>query len=469
MTKEELIEISKKIYNAKYDYSYLPENFKTNDYVDFMYLGLIFKQKVSEHLKGKEPEKTRIRNTQDFINKSKLLWGHNKYDYSLTEFNGCRKKVKIIYKNKIYEQNVINHLSGFKCENCWDSEKFIIESKKIFKNRYDYSLVEYVNFKTPVKIIFNGEVYNQNPEHHLRGNKPENSNLSKKLDKEEFIKRSIEIFGKKYDYSLVEYVNTRTPIKIIFNGEVYEQMPQYHLSGLCPEGLNVKDTESFIYKSKAIFKDRYDYSLVDYKGNDEYIKIIYNGQIYLQKPYYHLRGDKPEKRNYKKTTTEFISISNIVHDFKFNYDKVKYIGANSKVIITCPIHGDFEQIANSHLMGNGCVNCSESRGEKSVAKYLDKNNISYYRQHKFSDCKNIFQLPFDFYLPKYRTAIEFDGIQHYEPIPRFGGLEAYNRLKVNDKIKSDYCEDNYIDLIRIRYDQIDRVFEILKEGLKNKI
>jgi len=51
----------------------------------------------------------------------------------------------------------------------------------------------------------------------------------------------------------------------------------------------------------------------------------------------------------------------------------------------------------------------------------------------------------------------------------FGGLEAYDRLKKNDKIKSDYCEENYIDLIRIRYDQADRIFEILKESLKNKV
>ena len=94
----------------------------------------------------------------------------------------------------------------------------------------------------------------------------------------------------------------------------------------------------------------------------------------------------------------------------------------------------------------------------------------YVRQKKFDGCVGIrYKLPFDFYLPKYRTAIEFDGKQHYEPMEFFGGLEAYNRLKANDKIKSDYCEDNYIDLIRIRYDQIDRVFEILKESLKNKI
>ena len=51
----------------------------------------------------------------------------------------------------------------------------------------------------------------------------------------------------------------------------------------------------------------------------------------------------------------------------------------------------------------------------------------------------------------------------------FGGLESYNRLKVNDKIKNDYCEENFIDLIRIRYNQIDRIYDILNESLRMKI
>lgn len=469
MTKIDLVEISKKIHGDKYDYLYLPEKFKTTDYVRFSYLGLIFKQKVSDHLTGALPEKIRIRNTQDFINKSKLLWGHNKYDYSLTEFKGFRQKVKIIYKNKLYEQTVKNHLDGFKCENCWDREKFIIESKKIFKDRYDYSLVEYVNFKTPVKIIFNGEVFEQKPQHHLRGNHPENCNMNKKLNKEKFIEKSIKIFGKKYDYSLVEYINSKTPVKIIFNGNVYEQKPQYHLAGLYPEGFNVVDTESFISKSKNLFKDRYDYSLVDYKNHFEYVKIIYNGQVYLQRPYYHLRGDKPEKRNFKKTTDDFISICSVIHDFKFNYDKTKYLSASSKVTITCPIHGDFEQVANSHLMGHGCQNCSESIGEKEISKFLNKYKITFDRQHKFLDCKNTHQLPFDFYIPSTRMCIEFDGKQHYEPVEHFGGIKAYEQLKINDKIKTDYCEENYINLIRIKYTQLDDIHKILYDNLKNHI
>ena len=65
--------------------------------------------------------------------------------------------------------------------------------------------------------------------------------------------------------------------------------------------------------------------------------------------------------------------------------------------------------------------------------------------------------------------IEFDGKQHYEPIEHFGGVEAYERLKLNDKIKNDYCEENFIDLIRIRYDQIDRIYDILNESLRMKI
>jgi hypothetical protein len=52
-----------------------------------------------------------------------------------------------------------------------------------------------------------------------------------------------------------------------------------------------------------------------------------------------------------------------------------------------------------------------------------------------------------------RTCIEFDGKQHFQPIEHFGGLKAYESLKINDKIKENYCEDNYINLIRIKYDQ----------------
>ena len=70
-------------------------------------------------------------------------------------------------------------------------------------------------------------------------------------------------------------------------------------------------------------------------------------------------------------------------------------------------------------------------------------------------------MPFDFYVPSINLLIEFDGKQHYEPLSFFGGIEAFEKLKTNDKIKNDYCEDNYINLIRIKYDE-DNIESILK-------
>jgi hypothetical protein len=64
-----------------------------------------------------------------------------------------------------------------------------------------------------------------------------------------------------------------------------------------------------------------------------------------------------------------------------------------------------------------------------------------------------------------RTCIEFDGKQHYEPMDFFGGLKAYESLRLNDKIKTDYCENNYINFIRIRYDKYDSIEEILNNNI----
>jgi len=66
------------------------------------------------------------------------------------------------------------------------------------------------------------------------------------------------------------------------------------------------------------------------------------------------------KRSKNRTFTyiEFINKSNEVHSKKYNYSKVNYINSQTKVIITCKEHGDFEQMPNSHLQGRGCEKCA---------------------------------------------------------------------------------------------------------------
>ena len=100
--------------------------------------------------------------------------------------------------------------------------------------------------------------------------------------------------------------------------------------------------------------------------------------------------------------------------------------------------------------------------EKKVSEFLSNNNIDFIKQYKFDDCKNKLKLPYDFFLPKFNTCIEFNGLQHYFPVNFFGGEERFkNQLKL-DKIKRDYCFTNNIKLIVISYkDNIEDKLKIL--------
>ena len=405
---------------------------------------------------------------EDFISKSKEVW-KDKYDYSLVEYKNIKTKIKIIYNDWIFLQKAEDHLLGKMCELRWDTNRFIFESKKMHGDEYDYSKTVFKNMNTKVILLKNGIEYLQNPSKHLMGRKPERVRILR--SNTDFIDDARSIWGYKYDYSLVDYKGSHIEVLIKYDDVIYRQKPVLHLLGYNCERDIIKNQEDFLRKCYDKHGDKYDYSLVEYTGSQNKVKIIFEGKIYEQKAGAHIHSSGlVEKVILKKTTKQFIKESNEIHNFRYDYSKVNYVNNQTKVIITCSIHGDFEQVSSSHLSGAGCPHCMESKGERKISKFLDQKNIEYVRQKKFDDCIGLrYKLPFDFYLPKYRVAIEFDGKQHYEPMEYFGGLESYNRLKVNDKIKNDYCEDNFIELIRIRYDQIDRIYDILNECLKNKI
>jgi len=404
--------------------------------------------------------------TKEFIDKSKEVHGE-KYDYSLLEYENMKSKIKIIYDGWIFEQKAEDHILGKLCELRWDTNRFIFESKKIHGEKYDYSKCVFKNTKNNVIIILDGVEYLQNPRKHLMGRCPEKN---KKLrSNKEFIEDSRKIWGYKYNYSLVNYKGSFIEVAIKYNNIIYYQKPVEHLSGYKCEKSNIKNTNDFIKKSIERHGEKYDYSLTEYKGIHNKVKILYNGVVYEQKAGAHLYSTGLIENVLKrKDTDEFIKLSNDIHENKYVYDKVKYINNHTKVIIICKKHGEFLQRPTSHLQGVGCNNCSESRGEKKISKFLDINKIEYVRQKRFDGCIGLrYKLPFDFYIPSKRTCIEFDGVQHYQPVEHFGGLKAYESIKINDKIKEEYCEDNFINLIRIRYDQFDEIHQILWNNFKS--
>jgi len=96
---------------------------------------------------------------------------------------------------------------------------------------------------------------------------------------------------------------------------------------------------------------------------------------------------------------------------------------------------------------------------------LRKNNINFEQQYKFDDCKYKYKLKFDFFLKDYNLCIEFDGLQHYKQIKRFGGADGFAKTKIKDKIKNNYCLKNNIKMIRIKYNE--NIFKKLKKIFKS--
>lgn len=296
-----------------------------------------------------------------------------------------------------------------------------------------------------------------------------------KMNNESFIEKAIKIHGYEWDYSLVDYVNTSTKIKIICKKHgIFEQTPNCHLrKRRCPKCHgNMKYTnKTFIEKCEKIWGPKlykkYDLSLIKYKDNKSPIKIFckIHNDFFEQRPDMFLQKHGCDfcGGTFKLTTEDFIKKSKLIHGDSIDYSLVDYKGAHIKVKLICQKHQhEFKQKPYRHLSGCGCPICKLSIGEKKIKNYLDNNKIYYISQHTFENCKYKNSLPFDFYLPKYKTCIEFDGIQHYKIVEHFGGKNTLELNKIKDNIKNNYCKINNIKLIRIPYNKIDEIENILK-------
>ena len=259
------------------------------------------------------------------------------------------------------------------------TEEFIKKAKSIHGNKYDYSKVEYINTFTKVCIICpkHGEFW-QTPNNHLNGQRCPYCFGKIKSTTEEFIEKAKSVHGNKYDYSKVEYVNNRTKVCIICptHGEFWQE-PIHHLNGHgCSKCYgNVKlTTEEFIEKAKSVHGNKYDYSKVNYVNALTKVCIVCptHGEFW-QTPNNHLLGQGCAKcnGNVTKTTEKFIEDAKFVHGNKYDYSKVEYVNNHTKVCIICPVHGEFWQTPKDHLNGYGCKKCGEEISKNSRRFSID--------------------------------------------------------------------------------------------------
>lgn len=350
-------------------------------------------------------------NTNEFVEKARVV--HNgKYDYSTTVYSKRRSKVSIICPiHGVFEQIAEVHLYGSGCPKCAGRGKtttdLISEFVEVHGSKYDYSKVLYTNAKERIEIVCpkHGSFW-QTPNSHLNGSGCSKcayeyrSNLHS-LGVDKFILRSKEIHCCMYDYSLVNYKNSKTKVDIICHKHgVFKQTPTEHLDGSgCPKC-----------------------------GNE---RVGFN-QTY--------------------TMNDFLFFSKDMHGDKYDYSKVVYTNGRTDVEIICPKHGSFAQKPFSHILGTGCPKCAKSVSsdevrlleyvEDWIAKHCDiKPAIVTNRSPDFFPNKQ----HLDIYIPDLKLAFEFNS--KYWHSEKFGRGKEYHWNKFN------WCKQAGVGLLNVWFEE----------------
>lgn len=359
LTTEEFIKKAKEKHGDKYDYSKVDyKNAKEKVCIICKEDGHgEFYQSPGHHLSGCGCPRCygRINTVEEFVEKAKKVHG-DRYDYSKVVYKNNSAKVCIICKKEghgEFYQRANHHLSGIGCPRCGKNfkltkEDFLEKAKKVHGDKYDYSKVEYKNTTTKVCIICKKEghvEFYQTPENHTRGQgcpmcAREFIGNVQRLTTKDFIERSKEVHGDKYDYSKVEYKNNSTPVEIYCKVHGYFcQIPAYHLQGYgCPKcGGTVKlTTEKFIERAITIHGNLYDYSKVDYKNSTTPVEIL------------------------------------------------------------CKVHGYFTQSPSKHLQGHGCPTCGLGFSSDSKLSLLSDSDVEHLSVHQLIELIGQNLLPADF-------------------------------------------------------------------------
>jgi hypothetical protein len=254
----------------------------------------------------------------------------------------------------------------------------------------------------------------------------------RKLTKEIFIEKANKIHNNKYDYSKVKYVNYYTKVIIIcpIHGE-FLQTPNVHLFGHgCRKCANNSisnalkyDINEFIELANKKHNNVYNYDKVIYINN--VTKIIITCPIhgdFTQIPRGHLNGQGCPKCNktYKLTQKIFIKRANKLHKKFYNYDKFIFINVRTKGIIICPIHGEFLQTPNSHINNNkGCPGCGIKKYEETIMK---KYGVKYIFQSEIIKEKS------------YNTTIERYGEIWLKHCPRYNSNSIIYLDLISEKL-----------------------------------
>lgn len=397
-------------------------------------------------------------------------------------------------------------------------EQYITQCKNVHKDYYLYNNSLYNKMSDKIEIICPEHgIFYQKAQHHILGRGCSDCSRNKKITKERLVRESISIYGNIFDYTK-SFFEKRTDVieinHIIFGN--FSQRLDTHIIGKLPDRLkclisiqekikkfksiecsdylnyksnlfqlechehgwfevntskirNIKKIKCSLCENKKYIESiinvnvplKYDYSLINeynFKTKKTKLPIICksHGVFYQQfSNHFYLKQECPKCNGGIKLDLEDIKK-------RTKYEVINY--NNGTIELNCQKHGKF--LKRISKLNQGCPRCgNKSEGERKIRELLSISQTLFEEQKTFSDCKYKRKLPFDFYLPNHNICIEYDGIQHFEPI--FGDNE-FELTKIRDNIKNIFCMSKNIRLLRIPYTDFEKIPEILDQNLKNE-
>lgn len=300
----------------------------------------------------------------------------------------------------------------------------------------------------------------------------------KEYKKRKFIKKLYD--QKNNEYSLIgSYVNlsTKTAFKHNVCGYTWETKPTTLLNskdkvhGGCPKcQYDQKRTSKNEFQQKLDHKFHGEYILdgsPEFCGSNKKTGFIHTkcGTHFVMTAYSIFVNNTSCPKCFLKSVTgrlrvsKDIFIKRLYKKYGDEYtlmEQLPYTGLLDYVYIKHNKCGYIWKVRANHILrDSGCPLCCQSKGEMLVDDFLSKSNYTYKRQFKIKGCKYKKLLPFDFAIfdsnKNLLGLIEYDGIQHFFKFKHFGGNSGFKVRKKRDKIKTDFCRNNKIPLLRLKY------------------
>lgn len=317
-------------------------------------------------------------------------------------------------------------------------EEFIEKCKKKFGGKYDYSECDFINVKTKVIITCPEHgTTEQTPKSHLKGNGCGQCAKDKeRLTLNQFIQKSIDKHGDKYDYKEIIYVNISTKVKIYCKKceNYFYQEPNNHLKGhgckKCSINSQKNTVDGFIKTPQKFIKSN---------GQYKYYYVKSNGTTQIQ------RGISKSK---------FINNAILKHGNLHDYSYVDYIHSRIEILIVCKIHGCFFQTPTGHLKsnGNGCPKCGKDmkteNDKLSFGEFIKRATKSHDNKYKYSNYSGM----------KYKLTIECPdhGLFDMRCDAHISGQECPKCALINISSSFAKTKDQFIiDAINVHGDKYD--------------